>query len=969
MLQALNLPKVANLNPRSIYNKVDEFCTYVEEEHIDLVFMSESHERWYPTKKGENQTLNELIKLDNHIVVSNPSQRKGKGGRPALIVNNNKFHVKNLTQTDIEIPWGVEMVWAVLTPLNVTSDSNIQKIVVGSLYCKPNSRKKTILLDHIAEVYQQMNKKFSKGLHWILAGDFNDLKEQKVLDISPNLKQVVTKPTRMNPPAILDKIITTLHTFYQMPIIQPPLDNDPDKTGSPSDHKIVVMEPISTINNKPARTTKTITYRPITEAGIEKMETWFKGQTCGNRDQNKNVHEEAHELMNTLRVKTDECFPLKTRKITSDNQPFYTEKLSILKRRKQREYNKHRKSTKWINLNIKYNDLLDDTKKMYFKKEISKLRKSNPRKWFFHLKRLTSYDQVKNQEINLDIFDHMTKEEQAEKLADEFSSVRQEFDLIKKEDIQIPSFNLCDIPEISVTTVEKHLKTIKTNKSTTKDDIPPSVLKLFACHLSKPLSNLINKCIREGAWPDEFKVEIVTPVPKVYPPLNFEDLRSISGLLTFNKIAEKCLSELMIKDMKEKLDPCQFANQKGIGAQHYLIQMLNRIHIALDGSSKGEAKAVLATLVDWKQAFPRQCHKLGVEAFISNGVRPSLIPLLINYFQNRKLCVKWKGIFSKMRNLNGGGPQGATFGILEYLAQSNDNADNIEEQDRFKFVDDLTFLEILNLLSIEISSYDFQQHVASDIPTHNGYIETEKIKSQSQLSVINNWTKKKKMVLNKKKTKNMIFNFTKNHKFTIRMVEDNVNIKVVNETKLLGTYITSDLKWDRNTSYLVKKAWKRMQLLHKVSSFTNQTRDLKAIYITFVRPVLEQSSTVWHSSITQENSTDLERIQKSAVKLIMGKNYKSYNDSLTYLGLQTLKNRRDKLCLNFALKAAKHEKMKNMFPLRIEKRHNKRRKTEKYLVQRARNKRLKNTSIIYMQSMLNKHYQQKQIKRTHQERA
>ena len=72
------------------------------------------------------------------------------------------------------------------------------------------------------------------------------------------------------------------------------------------------------------------------------------------------------------------------------------------------------------------------------------------------------------------------------------------------------------------------------------------------------------------------------------------------------------------------------------------------------------------------------------------------------------------------------------------------------------------------------------------------------------------------MVLNKKNTKNMIFNFTKNHKFTIRMVEDNVNIKVVNETKLLGTYITSDLKWDRNTSYLVKKAWKRMQLLHKV---------------------------------------------------------------------------------------------------------------------------------------------------------
>ena len=55
------------------------------------------------------------------------------------------------------------------------------------------------------------------------------------------------------------------------------------------------------------------------------------------------------------------------------------------------------------------------------------------------------------------------------------------------------------------------------------------------------------------------------------------------------------------------------------------------------------------------------------------------------------------------------------------------------------------------------------------------------------------------MVLNKKKTKNMIFNFTKNHQFTTRMIEDDVNIQVVQKFKLLGAWITTDLKWDRNT--------------------------------------------------------------------------------------------------------------------------------------------------------------------------
>ena len=158
--------------------------------------------------------------------------------------------------------------------------------------------------------------------------------------------------------------------------------------------------------------------------------------------------------------------------------------------------------------------------------------------------------------------------------------------------------------------------------------------------------------------------------------------------------------------------------------------------------------------MDWKQAFPRQCPKLGVDAFIACGVRPALVPMLINYFQNRRLRVKWKGILSTIRKLNGGGPQGSLFGILEYLAQSNDNANMVSKEDRYKFVDDLTTLEIINLLFIEISTYDLEAHVPSDISVHHKDIKKENLRSQKNLELINNWTKSKKMVLNMKKTKN-----------------------------------------------------------------------------------------------------------------------------------------------------------------------------------------------------------------------
>ena len=144
-----------------------------------------------------------------------------------------------------------------------------------------------------------------------------------------------------------------------------------------------------------------------------------------------------------------------------------------------------------------------------------------------------------------------------------------------------------------------------------------------------------------GKWSKLYKSEMVTPVPKVFPTKSPEDLRNISGLLTFNKISEQLVAELMISDIMTDLDISQYANQKGVSLQHYLIKMINRILTDTDKSSKGEVNAVLATLVDWKEAFPRQCPKLGVEAFIKCGVRGSLIPLLINYLQGRTMKVKW----------------------------------------------------------------------------------------------------------------------------------------------------------------------------------------------------------------------------------------------------------------------------------------------------------------------------------------
>ena len=48
---------------------------------------------------------------------------------------------------------------------------------------------------------------------------------------------------------------------------------------------------------------------------------------------------------------------------------------------------------------------------------------------------------------------------------------------------------------------------------------------------------------------------------------------------------------------------------------------------------------------------------------------------------------------------------------------TNNNANYILEEDRCQFVNDLTFLEIVNLVNIGISSHNTKQQLLNDFPT------------------------------------------------------------------------------------------------------------------------------------------------------------------------------------------------------------------------------------------------------------
>ena len=173
--------------------------------------------------------------------------------------------------------------------------------------------------------------------------------------------------------------------------------------------------------------------------------------------------------------------------------------------------------------------------------------------------------------------------------------------------------------------------------------------------------------------------------------------------------------------------------------------------------------------------------------------------------------------------------------------------------------------------------------MASDIAIGDKYLPAVNSRSQNFLDSIQEWTDEKKMRLNQKKSKAIIFNFTNNYQFSTRLYMQGELLEIVQSTKLLGTVVSSDLTWWENTNYLTRKGYQRLELIRRLYQFKVPTIDLVAIYNLYVRSMLEFNCCVWHFNITQEESSDIQRVQNVACRIILKENYLSYENALNQL--------------------------------------------------------------------------------------
>ena len=185
---------------------------------------------------------------------------------------------------------------------------------------------------------------------------------------------------------------------------------------------------------------------------------------------------------------------------------------------------------------------------------------------------------------------------------------------------------------------------------------------------------------------------------------------------------------------------------------------------------------------------------------------------------------------------------------------------------------------------------------------------------QKQLNKVELFTQENKMKINESKTKIMIFNKSRKYDFPPEYSFSNNDIlEVVEETRLLGIIITSDLRWEANTLSICTKAMAKMWLLRRMKIMKIDQQIIFDYYMKEIRVLAEQGVAIWNSGLTKGQIKDLEKIQKVALKVILGDGYRTYELALDSFEITPLFERRFELCKNFALKLYQSDRSCDFF--------------------------------------------------------
>ena len=688
----------------------------------------------------------------------------------------------------------------------------------------------------------------------LLAGDFNRLNINRLLKHF-HLKQLVKAPTRND--AILDLVLTNLHEYYLSPEILPPF--------SLSDHNNVIVRPLA----KSQKPNKRIVIRKRDHRQSRKAELgrylssidWYSIISIQN-----NCEEMWNIFYDVVSSGLELLMPSKEVKISTTDVPWMNNKLkSLIKKRQQAFITHGSKSTMFK----QYRNLVNRERKLcrakYYELNIHKLKEKNPKKWWSEVKRVSNFS-TKREPIslnNVEAFSNLTQMERADKINAAFLEPLEEYRLQSPLPI-FPLEEMSTFPNVSEMRVQKILSNLPTNRASGPDKLPNWILKEYSYVLALPVSLILNASYREQCVPTTWKMADIIPLPKTKIIKNLKkDLRPISLTASISKVAKEFIvADYVTPAVLKVIDQNQYGAIPNSSTTTASISMIHRWSNATDGNGA----VVRSILFDYRKAFDFIDHSILIQKLSELEIPNSVINWISDFLTNRYQRVKLADTcYSEWGPIPSGVPQGTKLGPWLFVLPINDL--EVARADLWKYIDDSTVSEIVPKDSIS--------------------------KAQSITDDVVSWSKDNRMQLNPDKCKGLRISFNIQPRPFDPIVIDGKELEVVTNVKLLGLTINNKLSWKPHIDEVVKKVDKRLYFLKQLKRANVPCKDLATFYTSCVRSVMDYAIPVFYYALPQYLHSDLERLERRAMAIIMPE--ENYSDTLNLLGIPSLDDHHEHL--------------------------------------------------------------------------
>ena len=277
------------------------------------------------------------------------------------------------------------------------------------------------------------------------------------------------------------------------------------------------------------------------------------------------------------------------------------------------------------------------------------------------------------------------------------------------------------------------------------EDLQVKFLKLCAPFLSMIATDLFNKCLNCGIFPESYKLAIVTPIHKKNSKELVQNYRPISILKNMSKLFESLIYTRLSSVFYDGnlLSKNQFGFRRGKNTELACLNLIDRIMPAFQNGGYA-----ICVFPDFTQCFDTLSRDIIIKKLHCYGLRGASLDLLKSYFSDRRQCVRYKNNVSSICEQEIGTIQGSKTGPMYFDICSNDLNMICSNKENLLFADDTCLV-----------------YTGDDLDTLIAHVN-------SRLNTIVDWCNANKLSLNPNKSEFMIL--------TNRPIENRPNLYLNN---------------------------------------------------------------------------------------------------------------------------------------------------------------------------------------------